>query len=90
MLIWRCLISIPATTARLQSFLFSVSCDRGLQDSVKSHIKAHPVYPELKALGTELCLDEMSFLRPYIDIDLWAFSDTFLQDASVLLEPRQN
>jgi hypothetical protein len=70
MLIWRCLTSIPATTTRLQFFLFSVSYDRGLEDSIKSYIKAHPVYPELKALGTELCLDEMTILRPYIDIDL--------------------
>ncbi|KAJ7311498.1 hypothetical protein DFH08DRAFT_756752 [Mycena albidolilacea] len=58
MLLWRCIIS-PVT--RLQSFRF-------LEDSIKSHIKAHPAYLELEAsgidlgLGTERYYDEFMHL----------------------------
>ncbi|KAJ7311500.1 hypothetical protein DFH08DRAFT_943826 [Mycena albidolilacea] len=51
MLIWRCLTS---EVARLQSFRFTLSHHH----SLKSFIRAHPMYPELVALGTDLCLEE--------------------------------
>jgi hypothetical protein len=63
MLIWRCVTS-PVT--RLQSFRFEVRHRPDFEDSIKSCIKTHLMYPKLEASGSDLGLDarryEWSFL----------------------------
>jgi hypothetical protein len=62
MLIWRYL---TPKMARLQSFRFHSIYDRDLGKSLQSYIKAHPVYPELEALGTEL---ETTSIAPFMNL----------------------
>jgi hypothetical protein len=62
MLIWRYL---TPKMARLQSFRFHSIYDHDLGKSLQSYIKAHPVYPELEALGTEL---ETTSIAPFMNL----------------------
>jgi hypothetical protein len=65
MLIWRC---VTSKVARLRSFWLAVLGKRELEESIKSYIEAHPVFPELEALGTELRFGERNYLLSFMDV----------------------
>jgi hypothetical protein len=65
MLIWRC---VTSRVARLRSFWLAVLGKRELEESIKCYIEAHPVFPELEALGTELRFGERNYLLSFMDV----------------------